>query len=195
MCNYKGELFLPIGELILLAISLGLDAFAVSIGCGSNGSLKTKRESIRLAFHFGLFQFLMPIIGWSAGYLIKDYVASLDHWIAFVLLSLIGVKMIRESRETKNEVNFSPAKGWTMIGLSVATSIDALVIGITLAVLRIAVFYPSCVIGIVTAMMSLVGIVLGKQLGNRFGKNMELAGGIMLILIGTRILVGHLFGW
>jgi putative Mn2+ efflux pump MntP len=102
--------------------------------------------------------------------------------------------MVHESREEKAEVTFRPAKGWTMVGLSVATSIDALVVGLTLAVLRIDVLYPSCVIGVVTAAMSLLGIKLGKRLGSRFGKRMEFAGGIILILIGTRILSGHLWG-
>lgn len=185
---------MPAGEVFLLALSLALDAFAVSIGCGSNGSLKSRRESVRLAFHFGLFQFFMPIIGWTAGFLVKTYVVPIDHWIAFILLGLIGAKMVNESREEKTEVTFRPAKGWTMVGLSVATSIDALVVGLTLAVLRIDVLYPSCVIGVVTAVMSLLGIKLGKRLGSRFGKRMELAGGIILILIGTRILIGHLLG-
>ncbi|MCE1188354.1 MAG: manganese efflux pump MntP family protein [Ignavibacteria bacterium] len=180
-------------EVILLALSLALDAFAVSISCGSNGSLRGRRESVRLAFHFGIFQALMPVIGWFVGYSIKDFVIAYDHWLALVMLSAIGAKMLYEAfTRSEEEIPMNAAKGWTMVSLSVATSIDALIVGVTLAFLRINVYYPAVIIGIITSILSLIGIKLGRKLNERFGKIMEFVGGIVLILLGVKILLEHI---
>jgi manganese efflux pump family protein len=181
-------------EIILIAVGLAMDAFAVSIGAGTLASMKDLRSTVRLAFHFGLFQFLMPVIGWFLGSGIQVYVDSVDHWIAFVLLSYIGIKMIYESYKKSEEQKGNPSKGKTLIVLSVATSIDALIVGFTLAMLEVNIWYPSIMIGVITAGLSLFGIWIGKKLGMKLGKIMEVVGGFILIGMGVKILIEHLFG-
>ena len=181
-------------EIILIAVGLAMDAFAVSIGAGTLASMKDLRSTVRLAFHFGLFQFLMPVAGWFLGSSIQNYVESIDHWIALLLLSYIGIKMIHESFKKEESQKENPSKGRNLIILSVATSIDALVVGFTLAMLNVDIWYPSIIIGVITAGLSLLGIWIGKKLGMRLGKVMEAVGGVILIGIGVKILVEHLFG-
>lgn len=180
-------------EIVLIAVGLAMDAFAVSIGAGTVPAMKEVRSIVRLSFHFGLFQFLMPVIGWFLGSKLQVYVESVDHWIAFILLGYIGVKMIHESFGKKDEQKQNPSKGKNLVILSVATSIDALVVGFTLAMLNVDIWYPSAMIGIITAVLSVTGIWLGKKLGTKLGKRMEVFGGIILIVIGTKILIEHLF--
>lgn len=180
-------------ELILLSIGLALDAFAVSLGIAANGMLKDKRSTFRLAFHFGLFQTLMPIVGWLVGGGFKTVITSYDHWIAFSLLGIVGVKMIKESFSKEvEEKKSNPSKGWNLILLSLATSIDALAVGFSLAFLNISIWYPSLMIGIVTGSLSLVGIIIGKKFGDRLGKKMEFVGGTIVTGIGIKILFTHL---
>lgn len=180
-------------EILLLALALALDAFAVSVASSSSGRISDKRASFRLSFHFGLFQALMPIIGWSIGSGVSKVVEDFDHWIAFTLLLLVGLKMIHESFNAEDsKKDFNPSKGWTLIILSLATSIDALVVGFSLALLNTEIIYPSILIGIVTSALSLLGINLGKSFGNRFGKKMEITGGLIIIAIGLKILLSHI---
>ena len=181
-------------QIIMIAIGLSMDAFAVSIAAGSSEWLTSKRAAIRLSFHFGLFQFLMPIFGWFLGIKIQPLIEAADHWIAFLLLLMVGSRMIRSGLE-KNPKSFSddPSRGLTLVVLSIATSIDALAIGLGLAMLRITIIYPSLVIGIITAGLSFLGIRMGNRLGKKFGKKMEVIGGFILITIGSRILISHLF--
>ncbi|MHC1739461.1 MAG: manganese efflux pump MntP family protein [Ignavibacteriaceae bacterium] len=180
-------------EILFLAVALALDAFAVSVASSSSGRITDKRASFRLSFHFGLFQALMPILGWSIGSSVSRIVEQFDHWIAFTLLLLVGVKMIHESFKVEDsQKDFNPSKGWALIILSIATSIDALVVGFSLAFLNTEIIYPSILIGIVTAVLSLLGINLGKSFGNRFGKKMEITGGLIIIAIGLKILISHI---
>lgn len=182
-------------EILLLAVALAMDAFAVSIVSGSNRNIAGLRPHFRLAFHFGLFQFLMPVIGWFLGERINTFIADYDHWIVFIILGIIGARMIKAGFDKNEDKAVSdPSKGSTLILLSVATSLDALAVGFSLAILDVNIWYPSIIIGVITGSLSLIGLSLGNRLGLRFGKKMEIAGGVVLIFIGTRILISHLFG-
>ena len=180
-------------ETLLLAAGLGMDACAVSIGAGASGRTRGRRGAFRLGFHFGLFQFLMPLIGWGLGMTVAGLIESVDHWIAFGLLALIGVRMIRGGLDPEEDHAIGdPSRGWTRILLSVATSIDALAVGLSLAMVRIPIWQPAAAIGLVTAAMSVAGLQVGIRLGRMVGKKMEIAGGVILIGVGLRILVEHL---
>jgi putative Mn2+ efflux pump MntP len=180
-------------EILLIAVGLAMDAFAVSLAAGASGKITSPRPIFRLSFHFGLFQFLMPILGWLLGSQIAHLIEAFDHWIAFGLLALVGSRMIRGGLDPRPQAaGIDHSRGWTLIMLCVATSIDALAIGLSLAMLQVAIWYPSAVIGLVTASLSLVGLGLGYRLGVRFGKRMEILGGVILIIIGIRILAEHL---
>lgn len=136
----------------------------------------------------------MPVVGWLAGSSIEFYIKSFDHWIAFILLILVGGKMIKESYETEHkEYRFNPSRGWSLVILSVATSIDALAVGLSLAVIGTDIWYPAAVIGVITSILSLIGILLGKRIGDRFGKKIETIGGLILCFIGIRIVIEHVF--
>lgn len=182
-------------SLLLIAVALGMDAFAVAIGTGIVIKRLTFGPVFRLSFHFGLFQFMMPIIGWAAGRTISDYIVDYDHWIAFVLLAYIGSKMIWDSVKNSESDMFDdkdPTKGVTLVFLSVATSIDALAVGLSLAFLNIRILCPSVVIGIVAALMTVCGMVFGDLLGKMIGKKVGILGGLILIGIGIKILIEHL---
>ncbi|KAF0107598.1 MAG: hypothetical protein FD146_1632 [Anaerolineaceae bacterium] len=182
-------------ETLLISFSMSMDAFAVCLGAGTTGQAGGARPTFRLAFHFGLFQFIMPVIGWLAGTTIERYIAAYDHWIAFGLLAFVGARMIRSGFDKDGEEkNGSISRGWTMILLSIAVSIDALAVGLSLGVVGVFVWYPAIVIGVVTGLMSLLGLQIGNRLGRRFGKTMEIIGGLVLVGIGVRILVAHLMG-
>lgn len=184
---------MPLFELILISIGLAMDAFAVSIGAGLSGYMVNRRAKFRISFHFGLFQFLMPIIGWFGGIYIEPLIKNVDHWIALGLLSFVGIRMIRSGLSDDSEAfSRDPSKGANLIILSIATSIDALAIGLSLAVLRLAIWYPGIMIGVITGGLSLIGISLGKRIGEKRGKRMEVFGGLILIGIGIKILVDHL---
>ncbi|MBI5402285.1 MAG: manganese efflux pump [Ignavibacteriae bacterium] len=180
-------------EIVLIAIGLAMDAFAVSICAGTNELTKGKRPTFRLSFHFGLFQFLMPIFGWFLGSGIQKYIEDYDHWLVLILLSYVGIKMIKSGLENYPDVGKSDlSKGMKLVMVSVATSIDALAVGISIAMLQTDIWYPSMIIGIITAGLSVAGVRLGNKLGSEFGKRMEIIGGIILILIGIRILITHI---
>jgi putative Mn2+ efflux pump MntP len=177
-----------------IAFGLAMDAFAVSIACGCQLERLSGRHLFRLSFHFGLFQFLMPIVGWFGGSKISFLVHNFDHWIAFGLLMLLGMKMIKESFAPSDSFQYKkdPTRKWSLVLLSLATSIDALAVGLSLALLDINIVRPSIIIGIVAAAMTLIGMIFGRQLGARFGSKMAFLGGIILIAIGSRVLWSHL---
>lgn len=179
----------------VIAIGLGMDAFAVALVCGARRDCIQARPLFRLSFHFGLFQFLMPVIGWYLGTTVDQYFSKYGYWIAFGLLTYIGVKMLIESTSSDSETATlkDPTKGLMMVMLSIATSIDAFAVGLSLAFLGTTIWMPSIVIGIVALLMTAIGMVFGKSLGKRFGKRMELLGGVILIGIGIKILFEHFF--
>jgi manganese efflux pump family protein len=180
-------------EILLISVGLAMDAFAVSICAGTNELTKGKRPTFRLSFHFGLFQFLMPVIGWLLGSGIQKYIEAYDHWIVMGLLGFVGLKMIKSGFDKNTDMKKGDlSKGMNLIIVSIATSLDALAIGISFAVLQTSIWYPSLIIGIVTASLSIIGVQLGNRLGTKFGKKMEIFGGIILILIGIRILMEHI---
>ncbi|MEA3470921.1 MAG: manganese efflux pump MntP family protein [Thermodesulfobacteriota bacterium] len=181
-------------SIILIAIGLGMDAFAVAIGTGVAIRKLSFGHVFRLSFHFGFFQFLMPVVGWLAGRTVSGYIAEYDHWIAFGLLLLIGCKMISDSFKRVEVKRGDPTRGLTLIILSVATSIDALAVGLGLAFLNTGILYPSIVIGIVAFVMTIIGMVFARVLGKLLGRKVEILGGIILIGIGIKILIEHLLG-
>lgn len=179
--------------LLLIALGLAMDAFAVSISTGIILKKISFRQFFRLSFHFGLFQAFMPIIGWLAGLTVEKHIKTYDHWIAFILLAFIGGKMIYEAfREEEEEIKNDPTRGMSLVILSIATSIDAMAVGFSLAVLKVSIWLPSIIIGIITLCMSVLGMNIGKFVGVLFGKRVSIAGGIILLIIGIKILIGHL---
>ncbi|MEW6741837.1 MAG: manganese efflux pump MntP family protein [Planctomycetota bacterium] len=179
-------------EIALIAVGLAMDASAVSLAVSAAGLVHGPRATFRLSFHFGLFQFLMPVAGWWLGTTVASYVGKVDHWIAFALLAFIGVRMLRAGATGGTELHGDPSRGVLLVMLSLATSIDALAVGLSLALIHVAIWYPSAIISIITGGLSLAGLFLGKRLSARFGKRMEVLGGLILVGIGVRILVGHL---
>ncbi len=179
-------------SIILIAIALAMDAFSVSISCGVIIHKLNPWHYFRLAFFFGLFQFIMPLIGYIGGYYVEHYIRSVDHWIAAGLLCLVSIKMIKESFDEENTCSVKdPSKGYYVILLAIATSIDALAVGLSFGVLQKSIIVPSIIIGIVCALFSLVGVTIGKQLKNFTGKKAELFGGVMLLFIAAKILYDH----
>ncbi len=187
---------MPFWTIFLIAVGLAMDCFAVSLGVGTAGTAQGVRPTFRLFFHFGLFQAGMTLLGWLAGKTIVSYIANIDHWVAFFLLLFVGVRMVRGGLRKEGEAPAipDPSRGMTLVMLSVATSIDALAVGLSLALLSVNVYWSAVVIGGVSALLSLIGLLVGNQLGLRFGKSMEILGGVILIGIGLRVLVTHLFG-
>jgi len=181
-------------SLIALAVALAMDAFAVAIVTGLTLSVLTKRHIFRLSFHFGLFQALMPFIGWIAGKAVYKYIAVFDHWIAFGLLGLVGGKMIWEAIHEKDGVpmRHDPTSGWSLVLLSIATSIDALAVGLSLALIGMTIAIPALVIGLVAAAFTITGMTLGRKIGSLWGKRVEVLGGFVLIAIGTKIVLEHI---
>ena len=173
-----------------------MDALAVAIATGIVLGNVSGRQTFRLSFHFGLFQFLMPVIGWLAGLSVERYLSGYDHWLAFGLLAFIGSKMIYEALRGNGDekVASDPTRGGSLVVLSVATSVDALAVGLSLGVLRVRIWYPAVVIGLVAAALTAAGLHLGGRIGQRFGRKMEIAGGLVLIGIGFKILLQHLLG-
>ena len=176
-----------------LALALAMDAFAVSLCAGAALPRLSFRHYFRLSFHFGLFQFLMPILGWFAGSAIHRVFSAFDHWIAFGLLTFVGVKMIYESRcPDAEKIRSDPTRGLTLLALSIATSIDALAVGLSLAFLSVNILWPSILIGLVAAAATSAGLKIGDAFGKAAGKRAELVGGLILIAIGLKILSDHL---
>jgi len=178
----------------VIAVALAMDAFSVSVSAGMTIPAPKFRHYFRLAFHFGLFQFIMPIIGYFGGLYLDRYIRDYDHWIAFGLLSFIGLKMIREAFTRDGTAAFKrdPSRGFNLIILAVATSIDALAVGLSFGVLNQEIWVPSTIIGLTCALFSCLGIFIGHKARSLAGKKAETIGGIMLILIGLKILLEHL---
>lgn len=179
-------------ELFVLAVGLSMDAFAVSICKGLSIRALMPRHAVIVGLWFGAFQALMPLIGWLLGAAFADRIAEVDHWIAFVLLSLIGGNMIREALG-KEEEDCSPSLApLTMLVLAVATSIDALAVGVTFAFLRVDILPAVALIGGCTFLISAAGVKVGNVFGVRYKSKAELLGGVVLVLIGVKILLEHL---
>jgi len=182
-------------HIIALAVALAMDAFAVAVATGVTLKTVNLRQTFRLSWHFGLFQALMPVIGWTAGLTIKDLIQAWDHWVAFILLFLVGGNMLREAfGQAEDEcVVRDPTRGLSLIMLSVATSIDALAVGLSLAVVRVSIVTPCLVIGLVAGAFTIIGLYLGQRLANacRISRFAEILGGTVLILIGLNILREH----
>jgi putative Mn2+ efflux pump MntP len=179
--------------ILIIAIGLGMDAFSVAIGVGAGLREFSWGAVFRLSSCFGLFQFLMPVAGWFAGVSVANIISGYGHWIAFGLLFLVGGKMIMESCDSRAKVNTTdPTKGLSVIILSVATSIDALAVGLSFAFLQIPVFYPSIIVGTVAFIMTMCGILFGEKLGVIFGKRVGALGGLLLMGIGVKIIMGHM---
>jgi putative Mn2+ efflux pump MntP len=180
-------------ETLLLAVALAMDASAVSLGVGTGGHASSTRPIFRVSFHFGLFQGLMTLVGWAAGSGLEKLLASVDHWLAVVLLAFVALRMIASGLDPRAETRtVDPTRGLTLVMLSIATSIDAAAAGLSLAVLGYPVTFPVLAIGLVTAGMSLAALTVGQRLGAAFGKRMEIVGGLVLLFIGARILITHL---
>ena len=185
----------PLSWLNILGIAVGLamDAFAVAIAAGLSLPRVTGGHVFRLAWHFGLFQFLMPVAGWLAGGTVSRYLAGYDHWVAFGLLVFVAGKMLYEAffLDAGAKAKADPTRGWMLLTLSIATSIDALAVGLSLAFLEVSIWLPAVVIGIVAGVLTAVGIIFGSRLGSRWEHRAEVAGAIVLLAIGVRIVVTH----
>ncbi len=179
-------------ELLTLAVALAMDAFAVAIATGAATRQVTARQTFRLAWHFGLFQALMPVAGWLLGGAVRHHIEAYDHWIAFALLGYIGAKMIREPSGGGRGAR-RPPRGATLVMLSIATSVDALAVGLSLSVLGVSVWTPALAIGLTAMLFTAGGLHLGKTAvkAKRLGTYAEVLGGAVLILIGLRILWEH----
>lgn len=179
-------------EIFLISIGLAMDAFAVSICKGLSMKKLNIRKMIIVGLYFGVFQAVMPLIGFFLGKGFESFVTSIDHWIAFILLLFIGANMIKEAfgdyEEANDDTSFK-----VMVILAIATSIDALAVGITFAFLKVNIMLAVFLIGIITFGISALGVIIGNKFGNKFEKRAKLFGGAILILMGTKILIEHLF--
>lgn len=183
-----------LAESAFIAVALSVDAFAVSMAASATGHVNTPRAAFRLAFHFGLFQFLMPVVGWLAGAELLPLIESSDHWVAFALLTAVGTHMIVSSRDVNRPARSDdPSRGIRLLTLSTAVSVDALAIGLSLGVLGVGVWTPCIIVGFVTGAVTLAGIALGRRIHARYGRLAEMIGGIVLIIIAIRIVIYHLY--
>ena len=178
-------------ELFLIAVGLSMDAFAVSVCKGLSVKRLQVKHAALVGIYFGGFQFLMPVLGWLLGYRFEYMITSIDHWIAFVLLGAIGVNMIRESREEEEAMDASFGVA-AMLPLAVATSIDALATGVTFAFLHVQIVPAVLFIGLTTFALSALGLKIGNVFGAKYKSRAELFGGVVLILMGVKILLEHL---
>ena len=184
-------------EILLIGVGLSMDAFAVSICKGLGMTKFNKKQAVTIGLYFGGFQALMPLIGYMLGAQFEKYITSIDHWIAFILLGIIGGKMIVESVKPDKEDDEvkemdAPLDLKEMFVLAVATSIDALAVGITFAFLDYPIVEAITIIGISTFFISIGGVYVGNFFGNKYEKKAEFAGGLILVLLGVRILLTHL---
>lgn len=177
-------------EIIISSIGLGMDAFAVAVGIGLSMKEFKIKNGLIVGLYFGIFQALMPLIGYKIGSYFEKIIITIDHWVIFALLSIIGINMIKESREDKlysNDISFK-----SMIPVSIATSIDALAVGITMSFLKVNIILVILSIGIITFIMSFIGVWLGNKFGSKYEKKAQILGGIILIVIGIKILIEHI---
>jgi len=180
--------------IVIIAVGLAMDAFAVSVASGAAYKQLKLRHSLRMAVFFGGFQAFMPLVGCLAGLSTKKYTAGFDHWIAFGLLSAVGAKMIYESfRIGSAEKSFDPSNIFVLLALSIATSIDALAVGVTLSLITSSIVIAVIIIGVVTFGLSYLGVYIGKKVGHFFENKIEALGGLVLIGLGLKVLIQHLF--
>lgn len=178
----------------LISIGLAMDAMTVSLGIGTAGQIASLRGKIRLAAHFGIFQSGMTALGWLIGGSIIQYVEAFDHWIAFILLAYVGSNLIRSGlSEERQAFKQDPSTGRVLVILSFATSIDAFAVGLSIALIQVPVLLSVLAIGVVSVALSAFGLFAGVKLGEKFGKRMEILGGLILFGIGIRVLITHLF--
>ncbi|MEG1990476.1 MAG: manganese efflux pump MntP family protein [Christensenella sp.] len=182
---------------LLLGVSLSMDALAMSVSIGICAPDLRKRDALKVGLYFGGFQALMPILGWLLGSTISGYIGAFDHWIAFLLLAFIGIKMIVDAvRSAKNDDSCAASKDMlahkTLLVMAVATSIDALAVGVSLAMVNANIGMGALVIGVTTFALSFAGAAAGKHLGRTFEKKAMIIGGLVLVAIGTKILIEHL---
>lgn len=184
---------MEIGELIVLSLGLGMDAFAVSICKGLSMKKMNWKKALIIGLYFGGFQAIMPVLGYSLSKGFENFVTSIDHWIAFILLSIIGGKMVKDAFSPENSENCNEDVGVkTMIVLAIATSIDALAVGITFAFLNVNLILAIALIGSITFFLSMIGTKVGNVFGDRYENKAELLGGVILIFLGIKILLEHL---
>lgn len=178
-----------------IAVALAMDAFAVAIAAGVMLKQISFRQNFRLAWHFGLFQAMMPVLGWSAGFYIREWIEAYDHWIAFGLLAFVAQGMLRAAfkKEKAEDERKDPTRGLTMVMLSIATSIDALAVGLSLSMISVSIWTPALIIGLVAGAFTTAGMHLGKKIGasTHLSRYAEVFGGIVLLLIGFNILREH----
>lgn len=181
--------------ILFIAVGLAMDAFAVSVVSGSVYKDLHVRHVLRMALFFGGFQAVMPLIGYLAGLGMKEYISGVDHWVAFGLLSFVGGKMVYEAFKIESaEKNRDPSNLLVLLALSVATSIDAMAVGITLSFLTSAIALAVTLIGVITFGLSYAGVYIGKRFGHFFESRIEVVGGLILVGIGVKILIEHLMG-
>jgi putative Mn2+ efflux pump MntP len=176
--------------ILIIAFGLAMDALAVSITSGITIKQQKINNALKIGLSFGSFQAFMPLIGWLAGLSLRDLISGVDHWIAFGLLSLIGCKMIYESTKIRDDKEIRSLNVFVLLLLSIATSIDALAVGLSFAFLKIAIVTPIIIIGVVTFVLSFFGVLVGNRLGHFFESKMEILGGLILIGIGAHFFVG-----
>lgn len=180
-------------SIILIAIALAMDSFVVSVSSGAILERLRKRDALKIALFFGFFQAMMPIVGWLIGISIIDLIAGIDHWVAFGLLGIIGIKMIHSSLKPESTKIINPLNNYVLLLLAIATSIDALAVGLSFAFLDTSILVPVLAIGIITFILSFAGVFFGKRIGSVFGKKIGIVGGLILIGIGIKIVLEHLF--
>lgn len=179
--------------LLLIAVGLAMDSVTVSISCGLILYKFNFRNSLRIALFMGFFQGLMPVIGWILGSTFNEYVISVDHWIAFAILLFLGLRMVYEHFTTRDDFKcFDPTSYKVLTGLALATSIDALAVGITFSLIEISILYSALLIGFTSFVLSFFAVYLGSKFKQNMKIPFELIGGLILILIGTKILIEHL---
>lgn len=183
---------MTIFEIILIAIGLAMDAFAVSICKGLSMKKMNWRKACVIGLYFGGFQAIMPVIGYFLGSFFETLITNVDHWVAFILLGIIGIKMIKDTFSTECDKLNDDVGIKTMIVLAIATSIDALAIGITFAFLNVNLVIAVTLIGFITFILSIIGTKIGNRFGDKYEKKAEFIGGCILILLGTKILLEHL---
>lgn len=179
-------------EILLISIGLAMDAFAVSVCKGLAMKKMSWKKAIIIGLYFGIFQAVMPVIGYFLGTTFERFITNVDHWVAFILLVGIGINMVKEAFNKESENRNDNVDMKTMLVLSIATSIDALAIGITFACLKIHIVMPFITIGLITFIISVIGVKIGNQFGDKYGKKAEIMGGVILILLGIKILLEHL---
>lgn len=185
---------MPVFTIILISLSVAMDALSVSLAISTCGLIRDNRGKNRLAAHFGIFQSGMTLLGWFTGDTVARFISPIDHWLAMALLGYVAYGLIRAGMNTEIEAfPQDPSKGKTMILLAVATSIDAFAVGMSLPMLRLPFGWTIVSIGLVTFALSCVGLFAGHNLGERFGRRMQIVGGVVLLFIAVNVVLGHLF--